>query len=109
MTFTWYHLIADGSDYIGGTFTVNFGTSANEVKCREITVFSDNERENHEDFFVDLNFTDMEGIRLGEPSRTMVIIEGTKVAPHSHIHCIVYSFSMQTLVSLSMTQLLVIH
>ena len=89
MTFTWYlHvlLFPDGSDYVGGPFTVNFGTSTNEVQCRQITLLSDNEREEHEDFFVDLNIADTGGIRRGDPSRTLVTIEGTKVAFYSHIH-----------------------
>ena len=77
MTFTWYTFLGE-SDYVGGPVSVTFGTSANDNQCREITLIIDNERENREDFFVDLNLTDMGGIRRGVPSRTVVAIEGTK-------------------------------
>ena len=80
------HKFADGSDYVGGPFSVNFGTNANDVQCRQITILSDNEREDHENFFVDLDLSDTGRIRRRDPSRTLVTIQGTKVAFHSHIH-----------------------
>ena len=87
--FTWYLcvlLFPDGSDYVGGPFSVTLGTNANEVQCRQITLISDNEREEQEDFFVNVSLPDMGGIRRGDPSRTVVAIEGTKVAIYLHIH-----------------------
>ena len=72
-------LFADGSDYVGGLVSVTFGTSADQQQCREIPLIVDNEREDREDFFVDLNIGDTGTIRRGDPSRTVVAIEGTKV------------------------------
>ena len=80
-----HHIFPDGSDYVGGSVSVNFGTSANEVQCRQITIFSDDEREDRQNFFVDLNLTDTGRIRRGDLSRTLVTIEGMKVAFLSHI------------------------
>ena len=77
-------LFTDGSDYVGGQASVPFGTSAGQQQCREITLIADNEREDREDFFVDLNVGDVRGIRRGDPNRTVVAIEGMKFAFHSH-------------------------
>ena len=83
--------LADVSDYIGGTFTVTFETDANDVKCFMITLISDNDREERENFFVDLVLDDMGPIRPGDPSRTIVNIEGSAHTPtptptHTHTH-----------------------
>ena len=79
-------LFPDGSDYVGGPFTVNFGTNADEVQCRQITLISDNEREEREDFFVDVSLPDIGVIRRGDPSRTVVAIEGTSVRTYIEVN-----------------------
>ena len=74
-------------DYVGGSFTVKFGTGANDVKCFMITLVSDNEREECENFFVDLVLDDMRPIRPGDPSsRAIVNIEGKADLQHTHMH-----------------------
>lgn len=67
---------ADPSDYIGGVFGVTFGTDAGDSQCISIDLVSDNEREEREQFFVDVDLDDMGAIRAGNPSRTTVGIEG---------------------------------
>ena len=67
---------ADPADYLGGTFSVTFGTDAGDTQCIGITLVSDNDREEREDFFVDVDLDDMGAIRAGNPSRTTVGIEG---------------------------------
>ena len=71
-----YLFCADPEDYLGGTFSVTFGTNAGDTQCIPITLVSDNEREEREDFFVDVDLDDMGAIRAGNPSRTTVGIEG---------------------------------
>jgi hypothetical protein len=82
---------ADPSDYLGGTFDVTFGTAAGNTQCINIILISDNEREDVENFFVDVDLNDMGAIRAGNPSRTTVGIEGMQWAvelesKRYHIH-----------------------
>lgn len=58
---------------------MTFETGSNDVKCIQITLISDNVRENQEDFFVDVVLNDMGRVRAGNPSRTVVVIEGMRI------------------------------
>ena len=61
---------------MGGVFGVTFGIDAGDTQCIQINLVSDNEREEREQFFVDVDLDDMGPIRAGNPSRTTVGIEG---------------------------------
>ena len=78
MTFIniFYSRCTDPQDYTGGTFGVNFGTGANDRQCIQITLVNDAVREEREDFFVDVVLDDTGRVRAGDPSRTIVAIEG---------------------------------
>ncbi len=75
-----YFCCADPSDYLGGTFDVSFGTAAGDTQCINIILISDNDREDVENFFVDVDLDNMGAIRAGNPSRTTVGIEGMQRA-----------------------------
>lgn len=78
--FCWHFFhCADPLDYIGGTFDVTFGAAAGDTQCINIILVSDSERESLEDFFVDVDLNDMGPVRAGNPSRTIVGIEGIYV------------------------------
>lgn len=81
-------------DYTGGTFGVTFGTAAGDSQCINIILVSDNEREDVENFFVDVDLNNMGAIRAGNPSRTTVGIEGMQMeveleSKQHHIHNII--------------------
>ena len=74
--------LAEGVDYTGGPYSVNFTTAANDRQCINIPLAEDNESESPETFVVrlDLPVPGNDDVIAGSPDMTTVTILGM------HIH-----------------------
>ena len=84
-------------DYIGGVFTLKFGTAAGNVQCQSIEIVQDSVVEPRDEvFFVDIKLPLMGPVQKGTPGQTRVIIAGVYKADI----CICDACNMQQFLSL---------
>ena len=72
---TLFSVLTDGDDYVGGSYTVTFGTDANDVACARIGIVVDNVFEDIENFNTDLSPGGTANVVVGPQNNTVVLID----------------------------------
>ena len=68
-------IIADGSDYVGGSYTVTFGSEPNAVSCATIGIVVDGVFEDIENFDTNLLPPGTGNVVVGPQDTTTVLID----------------------------------
>ena len=63
---------------MGGTLNITLGSEAGAVGCRDIILVQSNVVQEEENFLCVLRFF-LEGVGAGQPSATLVVIQGIKI------------------------------